>query len=169
MSEQHLPNSTERAVEIAFGYIGLPYVFAGGNLDGPTNGGFDRAGFARHVVHAVSGIDIGRTLDEQLASCEQLPAGAAARAGDLIFWIDPTGRYQKAYHQAFYTGMQTVISLIPQDLAEPGAHFDTRLSAVGVQGTVFHELVIDDPDLLIAQPPAQAAPRVVLARPPYVH
>lgn len=41
MSE-HLPNNTERAVEIAFGYIGLPYVFAGGDLDGPTNGGFDR-------------------------------------------------------------------------------------------------------------------------------
>jgi hypothetical protein len=62
----------DRAVEIAFGYIGLPYVFAGGDLDGPTNGGFDRAGFSRRVVYAASGIDIGRTLAEQINYCEEL-------------------------------------------------------------------------------------------------
>ena len=50
-SEPSSPRSAaERAVEIAFGYIGLPYVFAAGDLDGPTSGGFDRAGFTRRVV-----------------------------------------------------------------------------------------------------------------------
>lgn len=68
-------SAPEHAVEIAYSYLGLPYVFGGGDLDGPTNGGFDRAGFTRRVVYAATGTDIGRTLDVQLDRCARLPAG----------------------------------------------------------------------------------------------
>lgn len=75
MSPESGNSPAERAVEIAYNYLGLPYVFAGGDLDGPTNGGFDRAGLTRHIVYATTGTDIGRTLDAQLDHCARLPAG----------------------------------------------------------------------------------------------
>lgn len=162
MNEQ---TTGDRAVEIAFDYIGLPYVFAGGNLDGPTGGGFDRAGFTRRVVYAASGVDIGRTLDDQLDQCTRLPDGAIAQPGDILFWTAPGG-YQRVYQQAFYTGMMTVIALTPQDLVTPGAAFDTRLSA-SVSGTVFHEQTVDV-DLITAKAPAGPDAReLIIARPPY--
>lgn len=109
----------EHAVEIAYSYLGLPYVFGGGDLDGPTNGGFDRAGFTRRVVYAATGTDIGRTLDVQLDRCTRLPAGEIAQPGDILFWTSPGG-FQRVHQQAFYTGMMTVIALIPEDLVTPG-------------------------------------------------
>lgn len=156
----------ERAAEIAFDYIGLPYVFAAGDLDGPTSGGFDRAGFTRRVIYATTGTDIGRTLDEQLRHCERLPAGEMAQPGDILFWTDPSNPYQNVYHQAFYTGMMTVIALTPEDLANSGAAFELRLSA-RVQGTLFHEQTIGA-DLITAQPPVGSAKsELIIARPPY--
>ncbi|MFV8142066.1 C40 family peptidase [Mycolicibacterium senegalense] len=154
----------EAAVEIAYGYLGLPYVFAGGDLDGPTNGGFDRAGLVRYVVYAATGTDIGRTLDAQLEYCERLPAGQVAQPGDVLFWTSPGG-VQRVYQQAIYTGMMTVIALVPEDLAVPGVLFDTR-TTVGVMGAVFHEQGVEA-DLITAKPPAgPGESEVVVARPP---
>lgn len=84
-------SAPEHAVEIAYSYLGLPYVFGGGDLNGPTNGGFDRAGFTRRVVYAATGTDIGRTLDVQLDRCTRLPAGDIAQPGDILFWTSPGG------------------------------------------------------------------------------
>lgn len=154
----------ETAVEIASGYLGLPYVFAGGDLNGPTNGGFDRAGLLRHVVYAATGTDIGRTLDAQLEHCRRVPAGQVAQPGDVLFWTSPGG-VQRVHQQAIYTGMMTVIALIPEDLATPGVRFDTRTS-VGVMGAVFYEQGVE-PDLITAKPPAAPGEsEVVIGRPP---
>ncbi|BEL41970.1 NlpC/P60 family protein [Mycobacteroides abscessus] len=157
--------AVDRAVEAAYGYLGLPYVFAGGDLTGPTGGGFDRAGFIRRVVYAAAGTDIGRTLDTQLNNCAPLASGERADPGDVLFWIDPSNRMQKCYHQAFYTGLMTVISAVPRDLAEPGTKFDARQSR-GILGSVFHEQEIDV-ELLTAHAPAESGPYVIIARPPY--
>lgn len=155
----------EEAVELAYNYLGLPYVFAGGDLEGPTQGGFDRAGFMRHVVYAASGTDIGRTLDAQLDHCTRLSAGEIAQPGDILFWTSP-GRFQRVDGQALYTGMMTVIALIPEYLATPGAQFDTRMVAP-VSGTVFYEQSVDI-DLITAKPPVgRDKPELIIARPPY--
>lgn len=155
----------EEAVELAYNYLGLPYVFAGGDLNGPTDGGFDRAGFIRHIVYSASGIDIGRTLDVQLDHCTRLSAGKIAQPGDILFWTSPGG-FQRVHGQAFYTGMMTVIALIPECLATPGVQFDTRMVAA-VSGTVFYEQSVDL-DLITARPPgARDKPELVIARPPY--
>ncbi|MEM6107455.1 peptidoglycan endopeptidase [Mycobacterium sp. 050272] len=155
----------EHAVEIAYSYLGLPYVFGGGDLDGPTNGGFDRAGFTRRVVYAATGTDIGRTLDVQLDRCTRLPAGEIAQPGDILFWTSPGG-FQRVHQQAFYTGMMTVIALIPEDLVTPGAPFDTRVIA-SVMGTVFHEQTVER-DLITTKPPdGPDKPEIIIARPPY--
>lgn len=158
-------SAPEHAVEIAYSYLGLPYVFGGGDLDGPTNGGFDRAGFTRRVVYAATGTDIGRTLDVQLDHCTRLPAGEAAQPGDILFWTSPGG-IQRVYGQALYTGMMTVIALIPEDLVTPGAPFDTRVIA-SVSGTVFHEQTVEL-DMITAKPKAGPdKPDLIIARPPY--
>ncbi len=158
-------SAPEHAVEIAYSYLGLPYVFGGGDLDGPTNGGFDRAGFTRRVVYAATGADIGRTLDVQLDRCTRLPAGEIAQPGDILFWTSPGG-FQRVHQQAFYTGMMTVIALIPEDVVTPGAPFDTRVIAA-VMGTVFHEQTVER-DLITAKPPAGPdKPEIIIARPPY--
>lgn len=43
--------AVDRAVEAAYGYLGLPYVFAGGDLTGPTGGGF-----GSRRVHSARGV-----------------------------------------------------------------------------------------------------------------
>lgn len=60
----------------------------------------------------------------------------------------------------------TVIALVPEDRAVPGALFDTR-TIVSVMGTVFHEQRVE-PDLITAKPPAgPGESEVVIGRPPY--
>lgn len=158
-------SAAESAVAIAYNYLGLPYVFAGGDLNGPTSGGFDRAGLTRRIVYAATGIDIGRTLDVQLDHCDRLPAGQVAQPGDILFWTSPGG-FQRVDHQAIYTGMMTVIALIPEILATSGAVFDIRMSGK-VSGTVFHEQTVEL-DLITAKPPAGPdKPELIIGRPPY--
>ncbi|MFA4085270.1 peptidoglycan endopeptidase [Mycobacteroides salmoniphilum] len=159
-------SAADLAVTTAYEYLGLPYVFFGGDLQGPAGGGFDRAGFTRRVVFVATGIDIGQTLDGQLRNCAPLGAGEAARPGDVLFWVDPSNPMQKCYHQAFYTGFLTVIASIPKVLAEPGAAFELRHSRA-IQGAVFHEQTIDISLLTAQAERSDNQPHLVIARPPY--
>jgi len=148
---------SERAIEVAYGLVGAQYVFAGGDLNGPTAGGFDRAGFARLAVYAGSGIDIGRTFREQLDHCVRLPVGAVAAPGDLLFWRDRTIpenpsslllRHSEFFHQALYTGMLTVIDC-PIHLGATA--FDER--GVTLEDITMHGARAGDGQIVIARPP----------------
>lgn len=161
-----VPSAADLAVTTAYEYRGLPYVLFGGDLQGPTGGGFDRAGFTRRVVFVATGVDIGQTLDGQLRNCTPLAPGEAARPGDVLFWIDPSNPMQKCYHQAFYTGFLTVIASIPKVLAEPGAAFELRHSRA-IQGAVFHEQTIDISLLTAQAERGDKQPYLIIARPPY--
>lgn len=148
----------ERAVELAYGYLGMPYVFAGGDLNGPTGGGFDRAGLVRRVVYAVSGVDLGRTLRDQLDRCRRLPLGTVAGPGDLLFWRDPMIpenpaspllRHSEFFHQALYTGMLTVIDC---SVHRGEMTFEER------------SVTLEDITVRVAE---SGRPQIVIARPPY--
>ena len=148
----------ERAVELAYGYVGMPYVFAGGDLNGPTGGGFDRAGFVRRIVYEVSGVDLGHTLRDQLDRCRRLSLGAVAAPGDLLFWRDPAVpenpaspllRHSEFFHQALYTGMLTVIDC---PVHRGQRTFDER------------SVTLEDITVRVAE---SGRPQIVIARPPY--
>lgn len=150
----------ERAIEVAYGHVGAPYVFAGGDLNGPTAGGFDRAGFARLAVYAGCGIDIGRTFRDQLDRCARLPIGAVAAPGDLLFWRDrtipenpssPLLRHSEFFHQALYTGMLTVIDC-PIHLG--ASAFDER--TVTLEDITMRGVHASEGQIVIARPPYSA-------------
>ncbi|SKH88404.1 NlpC/P60 family protein [Mycobacteroides abscessus] len=137
----------DAAVEAAYQYIGEPYVFAGGDLQGPTSGGFSRAGFLRRVVYAAAGIDIGQTFADQLRHCTPRATGETAQAGDILFWKNPGSAMQPIRHAALYTGVMTVIG--------------TDLRGL-VDGAVFQDHPIDG-ELLVVRPDSD----LIIATPPY--
>ncbi len=153
--------AVDAAVETAYGYIGTPYVFGGGDLDGPTQGGFDRAGFSRRVVYVACGKDIGRVFTTQLRQCRIREAGETAEAGDLLFWIHPDNPIQAIRHQVLYTGLMTVIGTVPSGLAVPGVAFKSAFSMVS--GSVFGDQTIAE-DLLTV---TAGRDNPVIAQPPY--
>ncbi len=73
-----------RVIEEAFRYIGLPYVWGGGNIEGPTGGGFDCSGLTSFALHAAAGIVLPRTSETQWHVGIEVPLDQA-RAGDLVF------------------------------------------------------------------------------------
>ncbi|KAK8929400.1 putative endopeptidase p60 [Metarhizium anisopliae] len=66
---------------------GKPYVWGGGNIHGPTNGGFDCSGLTQYSVYQAEKKEIPRTAQAQYASKlgKHIPR-AQAKAGDLLFW-----------------------------------------------------------------------------------
>ena len=89
-----------RIVDLAFKFLGLPYVWGGGNIHGPSGGGFDCSGLTSHAVFAVTGIALPRTSETQWQVGTEVPLHAA-RPGDLLF-----GNWQAGGpgHVAIYIG-----------------------------------------------------------------
>ncbi|MGW4336819.1 C40 family peptidase [Rhodococcus koreensis] len=89
-----------RVVESAIRYLGLPYVWGGGNVDGPSGGGFDCSGLTSFAVHAATGITLPRTSETQWNIGQEIPMDQA-RPGDLLF-----GNWQSGgpRHVAIYIG-----------------------------------------------------------------
>lgn len=91
-----------RIVEAALRYLGLPYVWGGGNVNGPSGGGFDCSGLTSYAVHAatVENVSLPRTSETQWNVGTEIPL-ADARPGDLLFgnW-GPAG----PGHVAIYLG-----------------------------------------------------------------
>ena len=89
-----------RVVESAVGYLGLPYVWGGGNVNGPSGGGFDCSGLTSFAIHAATGITLPRTSETQWNIGQEIPMDQA-RPGDLLF-----GNWQAAGpgHVAIYIG-----------------------------------------------------------------
>ncbi|QRI75387.1 MULTISPECIES: bifunctional lytic transglycosylase/C40 family peptidase [Rhodococcus] len=82
-----LPGMTEtgnRVVDLAFRYLGLPYVWGGGNVNGPSGGGFDCSGLTSYAVYAATGVRLPRTSQTQWRVGTEIPI-QLARPGDLVF------------------------------------------------------------------------------------
>ncbi|MGF7121268.1 NlpC/P60 family protein [Rhodococcus sp. BE178] len=73
-------------VQLAMRYLGLPYVWGGGNISGPSMGGFDCSGLTSFAVFAASGgkVALPRTSETQWGVGTEIPM-AAAQPGDLVF------------------------------------------------------------------------------------
>ncbi|MGA9871266.1 MAG: NlpC/P60 family protein [Rhodococcus sp. (in: high G+C Gram-positive bacteria)] len=91
-----------RAVKLAMDYLGLPYVWGGGNINGPSGGGFDCSGLTSYAVFKASGgaLTLPRTSETQWGVGTEIPL-AMAQPGDLLF-----GNWQSAGpgHVAIYAG-----------------------------------------------------------------
>jgi cell wall-associated NlpC family hydrolase len=81
------PGSSERGqriAQIALKQLGTPYVWGGGNVNGPTGGGFDCSGLAQYATYQATGIVIPRTTGQQISQGITIPT-SQAQAGDLVF------------------------------------------------------------------------------------
>ncbi|RYE43894.1 MAG: lytic transglycosylase [Hyphomicrobiales bacterium] len=87
-------------VEQAVRYLGLPYVWGGGGVGGPSGGGFDCSGLTSFAVHAATGLTLPRTSETQWTVGQEIPKDQA-RPGDLLF-----GNWQSSGpgHVAIYIG-----------------------------------------------------------------
>ncbi|WP_072688088.1 C40 family peptidase [Rhodococcus marinonascens] len=75
---------TNRVVEAAMRFVGLPYVWGGGNINGPSGGGFDCSGLTSFAVYAATGVTLPRTSETQWGIGVEVPL-SEARPGDLLF------------------------------------------------------------------------------------
>ncbi|MFI8566730.1 NlpC/P60 family protein [Rhodococcus sp. NPDC078407] len=91
-----------RAVQLAMDYLGLPYVWGGGNINGPSGGGFDCSGLTSYALFKASGgkVTLPRTSETQWGVGTEVPM-ELAQPGDLLFanW-GPAG----PGHVAIYMG-----------------------------------------------------------------
>lgn len=84
-------------VAVARSQIGMPYVWGGGNSNGPTGGGFDCSGLAQFAYKKGAGIDIPRVAEAQRVASKRISESQAV-AGDEVFFGIP------AYHCGIYLG-----------------------------------------------------------------
>ena len=74
-----------RIVQAAVRYLGLPYVWGGGSVKGPSSGGFDCSGLTSYAVYdATAGFALPRTSETQWDVGVEVPL-SDARPGDLLF------------------------------------------------------------------------------------
>ncbi|MEV0945578.1 bifunctional lytic transglycosylase/C40 family peptidase [Rhodococcus sp. NPDC049939] len=91
---------TNGVVEAGMRFVGLPYVWGGGDINGPSSGGFDCSGLTSFAVYAATGIKLPRTSETQWGVGVEVPL-PEARPGDLLF-----GNWQSGGpgHVAIYIG-----------------------------------------------------------------
>lgn len=112
-----------KVVEAALRFIGLPYVWGGGNVNGPSGGGFDCSGLTSYAMYAATGdkLTLPRTSETQWNIGVEVPM-EAARPGDLLF-----GNWQSGGpgHVAIYMGNGQMVHA-PQtgDVVKVGPVFD---------------------------------------------
>lgn len=100
--------------------FGVPYVYGGGSLDGPSGSslaggpGFDCSGLVRFAVYQASDgkVELGRDTNAQYSqtkantvTTDYNQLDAVAKPGDLIFWGTPT----QVTHVAIYVGNHRMI------------------------------------------------------------
>ncbi|MDI9927639.1 NlpC/P60 family protein [Rhodococcus cerastii] len=91
-----------RSVQLAMDYLGLPYVWGGGNINGPSGGGFDCSGLTSYALYKASGgkVTLPRTSETQWNVGTEIPM-EMAQPGDLLFGnFGPAG----PGHVAIYMG-----------------------------------------------------------------
>ncbi|MGC0362862.1 hypothetical protein ABH922_000846 [Rhodococcus sp. 27YEA15] len=87
-------------VQAGLKFLGLPYVWGGGNVNGPSMGGFDCSGLTSYAMYAATGITLPRTSETQWGVGVEIPLDQA-QPGDLLF-----GNWQAGGpgHVAIYVG-----------------------------------------------------------------
>lgn len=85
-AESALGGTGEKIVDAAMSFLGIPYVWGGGGVGGPTNGGFDCSGLTVFAVHLATqgAITLPRTSQTQWATGQDIVL-ADAVPGDLLF------------------------------------------------------------------------------------
>lgn len=104
------PNETvEVAVQAALSQVGEPYVWGGGDTNGPTLGGFDCSGLME-FAYAQAGIGLPGDSRSQWQAGEQVsdPRQNIQR-GDLVYWAHNISDPDTVYHVALYLGGDQVI------------------------------------------------------------
>ena len=113
------------AARFAQAQIGLPYIWGGGALNGPTGGGFDCSGLVRYAIFQASGHRIvlpRETYD--MVHYGRIVARTAVQPGDLVFSNpDPRG----PGHVAMVVNPTTIVEAqtfgVPVKLSPFPAHF----------------------------------------------
>ncbi|MFG1998641.1 NlpC/P60 family protein [Spirillospora sp. NPDC048911] len=98
------------AVRAALRWLGTPYSWGGGGLNGPSEGfgrgaginGFDCSGLTRYAWHQ-AGISIERTSQRQWTTLPHVPAGREA-PGDLVFFKGSLGTMSNPGHVGIALG-----------------------------------------------------------------
>jgi cell wall-associated NlpC family hydrolase len=88
-------------VAAATSQLGLPYVWGGGNVEGPTGGGFDCSGLVLYAVYQASGGQLRlphssamqATMGQQIVPADMVPGDAIAFALDGTGIADHIGLY----------------------------------------------------------------------------
>ena len=101
LAQAAVPGSRQGKIEAvinrAMGVMGTPYVWGGGNAQGPTGGGFDCSGLVMYAF-AAAGISLPHYSGYQYQRGTAIPIDEIQR-GDLLFW-GPGG----SQHVAIYLG-----------------------------------------------------------------
>lgn len=105
------------AITAAMQWLGTPYAWGGGNLDGPSRGiaqgagtiGFDCSGLTRYAW-AQAGIALPRTAEQQwYAAGTRVPAFAALQPGDLVFFANDPSNPATIHHVAIALGNDSML------------------------------------------------------------
>ncbi|WP_327116494.1 C40 family peptidase [Nocardia sp. NBC_01730] len=92
-------------IEYAARWVGTPYVWGGGDTNGPTNGGFDCSGLTLYAIYHASGGRIRLphyTQAQQDDPSAQVVPFADRAPGDLIFFTTPGDT--ASHHVGIYYG-----------------------------------------------------------------
>ncbi|TQM01669.1 C40 family peptidase [Pseudonocardia kunmingensis] len=136
------------AAAAALTYLGTPYVWGGGGVNGPSQGthtgatdraaavvaagtsGFDCSGLTQYA-YAQAGITLPRVSQQQAAHGHTAP-WAQAQPGDLLFWGNPV------HHVAIYLG---VVDGAHYMVEAPSTGSTVRVSPVRAGGDFTHTVV----------------------------
>lgn len=103
--------STSSIVEAARKWLGTPYSWGGGGIDGPSEGfaqgagtkGFDCSSLVQNAVYSSTGVTLPRTTGEQAKVVEEI-SFHEAQAGDLLFFLSPGAPAGSYHHVGIYDG-----------------------------------------------------------------
>lgn len=119
------------AVKYAEAQIGLPYIWGGGSLNGPTGGGFDCSGLVMYAIFQASGhkIALPHLTFDMVRYGRAVPRNAVA-PGDLVFSVpeaNPNGGGTGPGHVQMVVNPTTVVEAstfgVPVKLSPFPQHF----------------------------------------------
>ena len=73
-----------KIADVALKQVGLPYVWGGGDIGGPTGGGFDCSGLLQYAAYEGGGVLLPRVTTQQIGYGDPVSA-SAAQAGDAVY------------------------------------------------------------------------------------
>lgn len=125
------------AVAAASRWLGTPYSYGGGDLNGPTTGtgpgaqvkGFDCSSLVRYAWHQ-AGITLPRTAEEQWRALPHIPPGSRA-PGDLVFFQGSGGGPGRPGHVGLVINGDRMIEAPRIGATIRISHYRTRRDLVG--------------------------------------